>query len=507
MRSHAGAVLAAVAATGVAAAQSAPCDWEILDLTELAAGAGVVQSEGRGVAPDGTVVGFEALPNFLERAIVWHPDGTVELPPGLAGDNSTLGLGVTPDARPLGASELVTVVSRGITKIFIDQKATYWDAGQPVDLNTLVTSWPGTPFDLRRATGADSAGRIVGTGWPMVGPPFPSMGFLFDGGAITELGTLNRPQAISDAGAVVGWDDSGQDRAWLWDGGTLVDLGSDPGLWNGVSRAWDVNDAELIVGEAKWSAPAGEEPTVWINRVPQRLFPNIVRPQGIATGVNRHGMVVGFVTDLDQVNSGWRGFLWQNGNEQDLLPLLSDSKGFTQLLPYDVNDFGWIVGGGVRNGTLGHGFLMRPVTPPAVYCTAKTNSAGCTPAATFSGGVAASFTAPDPFVLSVQDVLPNKNGLFFYSLSGRAALPFLGGTLCAQPPLRRTPIQNAGGSPPPPLCSGSLAFDFNAWIQAGSDPAVTPGSLADGQFWTRDPAHPDGTGAGLSDAVEFPVCP
>ena len=27
------------------------------------------------------------------------------------------------------------------------------------------------------------------------------------------------------------------------------------------------------------------------------------------------------------------------------------------------------------------------------------------------------------------------------------------------------------------------------------------------QWYYRDPAHPDGTGAGLSDAIEYAICP
>ena len=143
---------------------------------------------------------------------------------------------------------------------------------------------------------------------------------------------------------------------------------------------------------------------------------------------------------------------------------------------------------------------------PTVYCTAKTNSLGCVPTIAFSGGMAASFSSPSSFDLSASQVINHKNGLLFYGTSGRANIPFLGATLCSAPPLGRTTVQGSGGNPPPNDCSGTFTFDFNAWIQGGNDPFLTVGSKVNGQFWSRDPQIPDGTGSSLTDAVEFDVC-
>ena len=109
-----------------------------------------------------------------------------------------------------------------------------------------------------------------------------------------------------------------------------------------------------------------------------------------------------------------------------------------------------------------------------------------------------------PLVVTAQGVVNQKNGLWFYGTNGRAASPFLGGTLCVLPPLVRTPFQSSGGNPPPDDCSGAYALDFSALAPA--DPNLAPGDAVHAQYWFRDPAHPDGTGAGLSDAVEFELC-
>jgi FG-GAP repeat/FG-GAP-like repeat len=143
-----------------------------------------------------------------------------------------------------------------------------------------------------------------------------------------------------------------------------------------------------------------------------------------------------------------------------------------------------------------------PGAEPVAYCTAKTNSQGCIPAIGWSGSPSASSAAP--FTIEASLVINNKLGLLFYGTSGPAAFPFQGGTLCAAPPIGRTPAQVSGGNPPPDDCSGSFSFDFNAWIQAGNDPQLLPAVRVNAQYWYRDPAGAFGTG--LTDAIDFTIC-
>lgn len=134
------------------------------------------------------------------------------------------------------------------------------------------------------------------------------------------------------------------------------------------------------------------------------------------------------------------------------------------------------------------------------YCVAKTSSSGCQPQTTTSGLPSASQATG--FMVGATQVEASKNGLLFYGLAGPAALPFLGGTLCVQPPLRRTGLQASGGAAP---CSGAYAFDFNAWVAGGSDPQLGAGSVVHAQHWFRDPAG--SSGIGLTDAATFTLAP
>jgi len=135
----------------------------------------------------------------------------------------------------------------------------------------------------------------------------------------------------------------------------------------------------------------------------------------------------------------------------------------------------------------------------ATYCTAKTTSTGCTPSVSHSGVPSA--TASVGFEVTAIQVESERPGVLFYGVSGPAAFPFQGGLLCVAPPIRRTPPQSSGSSGSPP-CAGALSLDLNAagicaWIGAGHRGWM--------QGWFRDPASPEGTG--LTDAIEWTVCP
>ena len=141
--------------------------------------------------------------------------------------------------------------------------------------------------------------------------------------------------------------------------------------------------------------------------------------------------------------------------------------------------------------------------PPMVYGAAKVNSQACTPSIAASG--LASLSDPGPFDVAATEVINNKNGQLFYGLGGRAAIPFYGGTFLVAAPIQRTLVQDSGGNPPPDDCSGFYSFDFNAWAQGGQDPNLGAGAVVDAQYWYRDRADP--TGYGLTDAIEFTLCP
>ena len=142
-----------------------------------------------------------------------------------------------------------------------------------------------------------------------------------------------------------------------------------------------------------------------------------------------------------------------------------------------------------------------PFPPPHVRCEAKANSLGCVPAIGWSG--TPTLSGPDDFRITASSIVSNKPGLLFWGREPHDA-PFHGGTLCARPPLTRHALVHSGGSSAP-SCAGVFDAAFTQAQMGGHD--LAPGTSVHAQFWYRDPAHPDGTGIGMTDALAITLAP
>jgi hypothetical protein len=110
--------------------------------------------------------------------------------------------------------------------------------------------------------------------------------------------------------------------------------------------------------------------------------------------------------------------------------------------------------------------------------------------------------APNTFFVNASKVVNQRPGLLFWGTSRKTA-PFKGGTPCVRAPLVRTPTQSSGGNPPPDDCSGSFSFHFSDTYALGQ--GLLPGDRVYAQCFYVDQGL--WKGAGLSDAVTFPLLP
>jgi hypothetical protein len=139
---------------------------------------------------------------------------------------------------------------------------------------------------------------------------------------------------------------------------------------------------------------------------------------------------------------------------------------------------------------------------PAIYCTAKVNSLGCSPQIAWSGEP--TFSGADDFHVTASLLLNQKSGLCFWGYGG-GALPFYGGTLCVQPPVSRTPVQLSGGSTSGQDCSGAFdSFFSHAYLAAKG---VAVGDTLYAQYWSRDPGFAPPQSINLTNALSFDVRP
>jgi hypothetical protein len=150
-------------------------------------------------------------------------------------------------------------------------------------------------------------------------------------------------------------------------------------------------------------------------------------------------------------------------------------------------------------------------TDPSVvsYCTAGTSASGCTAVLSASG--IASATAQDGFVVSCGALEGDKDGLFFFGVTGRQAAPWGTSTsyLCVTPPMSRGGLLTKVGTPG--ACDGAFSQDLNAlWCPTCPNPIVNPGAgaVVDLQLWYRDPQNPiNNKTTSMSNALEFTVAP
>jgi hypothetical protein len=101
----------------------------------------------------------------------------------------------------------------------------------------------------------------------------------------------------------------------------------------------------------------------------------------------------------------------------------------------------------------------------------------------------------------------------FYGVTGRLALPFQGGTLCVQFPLKRSPGRSSGGAAPPANdCTGVYEIDMTAFAKGfygGSPlPALNQaGTTVNCQWWGRDSGFSFPNNTTLSAGVEYLITP
>ncbi|MCY3001624.1 MAG: hypothetical protein NTV21_07460 [Planctomycetota bacterium] len=174
---------------------------------------------------------------------------------------------------------------------------------------------------------------------------------------------------------------------------------------------------------------------------------------------------------------------------------ISVDSGTTWFTPVQSNDRQWK-----------YRLVGSCVTPPTSYCTAGTTTNGCN--ATLASTGIPSASATSGFVITASHVEGQKQGLFFYSLSGAQSQPWGTGSsfLCVQPPSQRGPIATSGGSTN--ACDGSLTLDWNTF--RASSPTILGAPFQGGeslwiQAWFRDPPAPKSTS--LSNALTFIVAP
>ncbi len=184
--------------------------------------------------------------------------------------------------------------------------------------------------------------------------------FLWQNGSMQDLGALpnsvltsSRAMALNSMGQVVGYSlanvagGGSADHAFLWQNGSMLDLGT---LGGTESRALGINDAGVIVGYAR-NAAGNDRAVRWRNGAIQGLG-TLGGATSAALGINASGAIVG----RSQNSQGkFRAFVWRTGTMRALPTLLGG--GFAQADA--INTSGQIVGSAVTKSGFQHAVLWN----------------------------------------------------------------------------------------------------------------------------------------------------
>jgi probable HAF family extracellular repeat protein len=322
--------------------------YSITDLGTL----GGTPSVAYGINASGQVAGLSYTAGGVRHAFLWQ-NGAMQDLGTFGGGTESQGLAINNSGQVVGWSD-----SNG---------ATLWQNGSIIDLNSLIP--PTSGLQLGVAQGINSAGSIVGQDYHRTDGLHSA--FLLGSGGVIDLGTLGGRESnalgINTLGQVVGQADTGAagavPHAFLWQNGVMADLGTLlGGTALGSSLAYGINDSGHVVG---WSDTTGggtshpQHAFLWQNGTMTDLG-TLGGSGSVAQSINNLDQVVGS-SSLTGDTGSRHAFLWQNSTMTDLNSLIPANSGWILVEPLAINDRGQIVGSGTINGQT-HAFL---VTPPA----------------------------------------------------------------------------------------------------------------------------------------------
>lgn len=245
--------------------------------------------------------------------------------------------------------------------------ATAWLNGQIHDLGTLG----GTDSEAWKA---NDRGSVIGISYldsnPI--PPFnqpQDNAFLWQNGTMTDLGTLggafSTPTDINLQGdvAVVSYDSTNQYfQSYIWSGGKKRVLSAAGGNFN---EALTLNDLGVSTGAASDSSDTTLIAAAWGSFGRFTNLGTVGSDTGsVAFGINRHNVIVGGSGIASPTSLGLyaHAFVWQNGVLTDLNALIPSDSTLVLNVAYAINDEGVIAGSGTTSAGDVHAFILQPIS-------------------------------------------------------------------------------------------------------------------------------------------------
>ena len=345
--------------------------WQDGVATDLGALPGTNNSGVGGMNSRGTVVGVsenglvDPVINFPDlEPVVWKNGSIIDL--GTFGGNFGQANAINDRGQVAGfaTNTIPTPVSIAAFGCDVDlavptqSRAFIWEGGAIQDLGTLG--------------GTDSCAVLINEHGQIAGYSFtdsssnpPVHPFLWHHGTMLDLGTLGGTFALTFAlnnrGEVAGFSTLAGDSVfhpYLWHRGGLTDLGT---LGGDTGNAESLNDATEVVGVADLPGPSGSQlhhAFLWRRGVMTDLGTQDGDPCSHALSTNSGGQIVGGSSDCTTFQ---HAFLWEhNGPMVDLNSFVPSSSNLTLTEATLISDRGEIAAQGVLPNGDTHAILLIP---------------------------------------------------------------------------------------------------------------------------------------------------
>ena len=319
-----------------------------------------------GVSQDGSIDPLTGWPEAV--AVYWKDGQIVNL--GTLGGNESIATAINDRGQIVGAAanSIPDHLSSplGVPSYGTQQRAFLWENGAMHDLGTL-----GGPDAV--ALLMNERGQVAGISYTSSIPNtsgIPTIdSFLWDKDGMTDLGsfggTVTAPNWLNKKGQVVGFSNlSGDTTAhpFLWskvDG--LKDLGTLGGTFG--SANW-VNEAREIVGASTIPGDQLQFAFLWKDAVMTNLGTVAGDACSVAFHINSHRQIVGSSVSSDNCfgDSG-HAFLWEDGGMIDLNIFIPPGVNLTLTQGAFINDRGEILATGVLPSGDFRTVLLIPCDP------------------------------------------------------------------------------------------------------------------------------------------------
>jgi len=396
-------------------------EWRKGIVTDLGSLPGINNSGATGISANGRfIVGgsenglIDPLLGVPEmRAVVWTSDGHIHNLGTLPGGTESGATSVNSQGQIVGGSN--NAIPDPFSGLGTQARTFLWQNGVMRDIGTL-----GGP-DATGGTGSvliNERGQITGASYtnstpnsdngPDCPPDAPTQDpFLWDHGTMIDIGSLG-----GTCGYVFRLNNRGQvtGNSWLagnltvhpffWDRGVLTDIGTFGGS-NG--EALDLSDSGLVVGRADFPGDFIHHAFVWKNgtMTDVGVVPGDLCTNGRA--INSRGQAIG--TSTDCMGTVEHMFLWENGSIHDLTGMILPGSDIGVFEAWDINDRGEIAAVGMLPNGDEHAVLLIPAS--AAEIAASTALPIATAAHAAAGRVA---RASDDPVFSHRNRMLNRFG-------------------------------------------------------------------------------------------------